>query len=188
MRTNFSSRIGQQCPQYADLAKYFHGKISETVKHLFTSFALPIWKSVFGMSAEFAFILPNNYSWNQFIKVWWVWRGLSSFMSLLLNHFIETTESSANLSAKSLYLSRSSRPEVFCKTGVLRNFAKFTGKHLRQSLLFNKVASLRLATLLKKKLWHRSFPVNFAKILRTPFLTEHLWWLLLYEVNAWEVL
>ena len=29
---------------------------------------------------------------------------------------------------------RSSRPEVFCKKGVLRNFAKFTGKHLYQSL------------------------------------------------------
>ena len=25
---------------------------------------------------------------------------------------------------------RGSRPEVFCKKGVLRNFAKFTGKHL----------------------------------------------------------
>ena len=25
---------------------------------------------------------------------------------------------------------KSSRPEVFCKKGVLRNFAKFTGKHL----------------------------------------------------------
>ena len=25
---------------------------------------------------------------------------------------------------------RSSRPEVFLKKGVLRNFAKFTGKHL----------------------------------------------------------
>ena len=25
---------------------------------------------------------------------------------------------------------RSSRPEVFCKKDVLRNFAKFTGKHL----------------------------------------------------------
>ena len=24
------------------------------------------------------------------------------------------------------------------------------------------------------------FPVNFAKFLRTPFLTEHLWWLLLF--------
>ena len=32
---------------------------------------------------------------------------------------------------------------------------------------------------LKKRLWHRCFPVNFAKFLRTHFLTEHLWWLLL---------
>ena len=38
----------------------------------------------------------------------------------------------------------SSSPEVLCKTGVLRNFAKFTVKHLCQSLLFNKVAGLRL--------------------------------------------
>ena len=53
-------------------------------------------------------------------------------------------------------MNRSSRPEVFCKKGVLRNFAKFTGKHLRQSLFFNKVAGLR-----------------------TPFPTEHLRWLLL---------
>ena len=35
---------------------------------------------------------------------------------------------------------RSIRPDVFCKTGVLRNFAKFTGKHLCQSIFFNKVA------------------------------------------------
>ena len=35
------------------------------------------------------------------------------------------------------------------------------------------------ATLFKKRLWHRCFPVNFAKFLRTPFLTEHLQWLLL---------
>ena len=74
---------------------------------------------------------------------------------------------------------RSSRPEVFCKKGALSNFAKFTGKHLCQSLFFNKVAGLRPATLLKKRLWHRCFPVNFAKFLRTPFFTEHLWWLLL---------
>ena len=31
----------------------------------------------------------------------------------------------------------------------------------------------------KKGLWHRCLPVNFAKFLRTPFLKEHLWWLLL---------
>ena len=33
-------------------------------------------------------------------------------------------------------------PVVFCKKGVLRNFAKFTGKNLCQSLFFNKVAGL----------------------------------------------
>ena len=37
------------------------------------------------------------------------------------------------------------------------------------------------ATLLKKRLWHRCFPVNFAKFLRTPFLTEHLRWLLILD-------
>ena len=68
---------------------------------------------------------------------------------------------------------------VFHKKGVLRNFAKFTGKRLCQSLFFNKVAGLTSATLLKKRLWRRCFPVNFAKFLRKPFLTEHLWWLLL---------
>ena len=68
---------------------------------------------------------------------------------------------------------------MFCKKCVLRNFAKFTGKHLCQNLLFNKVAGQRLATLLKKGLWNRCFPVNFVKFLRTPFLIEHLWWLLL---------
>ena len=65
---------------------------------------------------------------------------------------------------------RSSRPELFCKKSVFRNFAKFTGKHLCPSLFFNKVAGLRPATLLKKRLWHRCFPVNFVKFLRTPFL------------------
>ena len=38
------------------------------------------------------------------------------------------------------------------------------------SLFINKVASLRPAILLKKTLWYRCFPVNFAKLLSTPFL------------------
>ena len=33
---------------------------------------------------------------------------------------------------------------VFCKEHVLKNFAKFTGKHLCQSLFSDKVAGLRL--------------------------------------------
>ena len=53
---------------------------------------------------------------------------------------------------------RSSCPEVFYK------IAKFTEKHLYKSLW------LRPATLLKKRPWHRCFPVNFEKLWRIHFL------------------
>ena len=53
------------------------------------------------------------------------------------------------------------------KKGVLRNFAKFTGKYLCRSLFFNKAAGLE--AFIKKRFWHRCFPVNFAKFLRTLF-------------------
>ena len=43
---------------------------------------------------------------------------------------------------------------MFCKSGVHRNFAKSTGKHLCQSLFFNEVAGMKPSTLLKKRLWH----------------------------------
>ena len=36
-----------------------------------------------------------------------------------------------------------------------------------QSLSFNKLASLGSTVLLKKRLWHRCLPANFAKSLRT---------------------
>ena len=64
-------------------------------------------------------------------------------------------------------------PEVFCekrcslRKGVLRNLAKFTRKHLCQSLFFNKVAGP--TTLSKKRDWHSCFLMNFAKFLRIPF-------------------
>ena len=71
---------------------------------------------------------------------------------------------------------RSTRLEVFCRKGVLRNFAKFTGKHLRQNLFLNKIAGLRTS---KKRLCRRCFPVDFAKYIRAPYFTGHLQWLLL---------
>ena len=48
-------------------------------------------------------------------------------------------------------LFRSSHRSCSVRKGVLRNYA-------------------RPGTLLKKRLWHRCFPVNFAKFLRLPFL------------------
>ena len=67
-------------------------------------------------------------------------------------------------------------PEVFCKKGVFTNFTKFTGKKPVPEPLFNKVAGFIPATLLKKTLWHRCFPVNFMKFLKAFFVTEHLQW------------
>ena len=61
---------------------------------------------------------------------------------------------------------RSSHRRCSIKIGVLKNFAKFTGKHLCQSLFFNKVAGLRrILRILRNS-------VNFAKFLRTPFLQK----------------
>ena len=56
-----------------------------------------------------------------------------------------------------LELVRSSHWRCSVKKGVLRNFPKFTRKHLCQILSFNKVTGLSPATLLKKRLWHRCF-------------------------------
>ena len=69
-------------------------------------------------------------------------------------------------------------PEMLCEKGVLK---------ISQNSLENTCASVsfliklqaRSATLLKKRLWHRCFPVNFAKFLRTTFFKEYFWWLLL---------
>ena len=46
-----------------------------------------------------------------------------------------------------------SKAVVLSKKGVLRNLAKFTRKHLYQSLLLNKVAGLGPAISLKNRLW-----------------------------------
>ena len=50
------------------------------------------------------------------------------------------------------------------KKGVLKNFAKFTQRNPVPESFFNKVADLRPATLLKKKLWHRCFPVILQNV------------------------
>ena len=65
----------------------------------------------------------------------------------------------------------SSHQTCSIKKGVLKNFTKFTGKHLCQNFLFNKVAGLR-------QLW--CFPVQvfsceFCEFFKDTFFTEHLW-------------
>ena len=49
---------------------------------------------------------------------------------------------------------------MFFKIGAFKNFTIFAAKHLYLSLFYSKVVRLRPANLLKKKLWHRCFPVK----------------------------
>ena len=51
--------------------------------------------------------------------------------------------------------------DVFCKNGVLKNLAKFTGKLLRRAFSLIKLQLI-------KQFWCRCFPMNIAKLLRTP--------------------
>ena len=59
---------------------------------------------------------------------------------------------------------RSSHPEVFFKKGILKNFAKFTGKRLCYSLFFDKVAGLRPG----KEFLAQVFTCEFCEIFKTP--------------------
>ena len=56
-------------------------------------------------------------------------------------------------------------------------------KYIRKAVLFKKVYYQKGGGVLSKRCsqrpWHECFPANFAKFLRTPFLTEDLWGLLL---------
>ena len=61
----------------------------------------------------------------------------------------------------------SSCPEVSCKKGVLKNFTKFTGKHLCQSFFIDVFAGPRHVTLLKKRLWNRCFLMEFCDIFKS---------------------
>ena len=63
-------------------------------------------------------------------------------------------------------VSRKSLDNVFCKKDVLKNFAKFTGKHLYQCLFLNKVAE-DLAQV---------FSCEFCEIFKNTFSSEHLQW------------
>ena len=76
---------------------------------------------------------------------------------------------------------KSSHQRCSVKEGVLRDFAKLTGKHLCQSLFFNKVAG-GACIFIKKGLWRRCFPVNFAKFERTPFSQNTSGQLLLFVI------
>ena len=67
---------------------------------------------------------------------------------------------------------RSNHQRCSVRKGVLRNFAKFRGKHLCQVLFFNKVAAPEPE---KKEALAHVFSCEFCEISKNKFFTEHLW-------------
>ena len=61
-----------------------------------------------------------------------------------------------------LVKTRSGHRRCSLRKGVLRNFPKFTGKHLN--------TCARVSIFIKLQAWYRCFPVNFSKLVRSPFL------------------
>ena len=102
-----------------------------------------------------------------FLKIFYLTKGL------LLKVYVATAKNF-------LTIDRSSHRRCSIRKSVPRNFAKFVGKHLCQGLFYSKAACLRPATLLKKSFWHRCFHGNFSKFLRTLFLQNTPWQLLLH--------
>ena len=75
--------------------------------------------------------------------------------------FSESEKKKISINHLEFRLITSSHQRCSLRKDLFRNFAKFTRKHLCQSL------------------WHRCFPVNFAKYLRTLFLQNTSEWVLL---------
>ena len=99
------------------------------------------------------------------------WQGLFCPKEIFLTSVIY-------LSVYIVYRSRHQRCSA--RESVLRNFAKFKGKHLCQSLFLVKLP----ATFLDKETLAQVFPVNFAKFLRTCFLQNTSGRLLLIVLNT----
>ena len=72
-----------------------------------------------------------------------------------------------------LLIKQKQPPEVFFKKGALKNFAKFTGKHLCRGLFFNKVAG-GACNFIKKETLAQLFSCEFCEICKNLFFTEHL--------------
>ena len=90
----------------------------------------------------------------------------------LLPHKSELQTQGIALESPPLHITNTETAVCRCsiKLMFLKNFAKFTGKHLCHSLFFNKVAGLRPETLLKERFQHKYFPVSSAKFLAASFL------------------
>ena len=113
------------------------------------------------------FLILYSINWPNFI----VWLSFP-FEAIFISWFFE------DIINFKINISRSSHQKCSINKSVLRNFTKFTGNHLCQSLFFNKVA--RACNFIKKETLAQVFSCEFCEILKNTFLHNTSGRLLLY--------
>ena len=147
------------------LSKWFYFKIYQ-FRNIFRSHRLDVefFTNVTLMRMDFLLFLKKNFKIGtrrqKLLLNKWKYHNISMETSIARQASIFLIGDFCSImicqwSVKSFANKRKQPLEVFYKKCVRKNFAKFTGKYLCQSLFFNKVAILN--------------PVNFAKFIRTPF-------------------
>ena len=99
-------------------------------------------------------------------------------------HIIDTENVLRPWLMRNLMKVRSSTGSVLWKKVLLKNFLKFTGKHLCQSLFLNKVEGLKTATLLKKR-QAQVFSCEFCEIFKNIFSQSTSGWMPLQGFIFW---
>ena len=147
-----------QCKSCVDqiqhIARYFK---------LFTHFLLILGKSCIARCYSHNKTEKESFTkWILILATWVLIISLTVFFSITYKRYFDV---------KFYEGYRSSCSQMVFKVGVLKGFAIFRGKHLSWSLF--------LVRFMKKRPQPLCFPVNIAKIFRTTFFIERLWWLLL---------
>ena len=127
------------------------------------------------------FLLTNIW----FSQVFWIISRKATYLMVwgMITQIFRIRQTSCDFVSYSILISQSSFsidfPCYFYKTKLKTEAVVWTCSIKKVFLSACLKACLRPATLLKKSLCHRCFPVNFAKFLRTSCFSEHLRWLLL---------
>ena len=106
-----------------------------------------------------------------------------SFFLHSISIFQLKSDTAGTLSSCFYILSKPGRPalkrHIICRSSHRRCSVKIG--------VYRNLIGPRPATLLTKRLWHRCFPVNFAKFLRKPFIQNSSRQLLLNLVQNWHL-
>ena len=120
--------------------------------------------------------LAFNFAWNIYPFNWVSYKKLIKSVNKKFCFYkirVEAWKPSMKWTTYRVLLHRSSHRRCSVRKDVLKSLAKFTGKHLRQSLFFNKVAGW--GHFIEKDTLAQVFSCEFCEISKNTFFTEHLW-------------